>query len=546
MNKDRERSRSWSTCHGGDSENVAPPPRGRVGVNSKQYEIILNVLRIDRAEVFIPADSQLPLSEPQDAMLPQIGFIGEDYRTGGDILIGINSGGGGDAHRLTAEDSLLLPMIGALRTEEASFKAAKTAFGQYAANMRTWNLWREQFVYSDSTLIVPRCQASHGLTLFGDCEAGACQRLISSHLLRPQDSGISGWQMHFHIDIDAGDQISGWMAPDNPSHIPVIRVIVPGRETVESEASVMRPDIREAGLHMTGQVGFIVNDDLVPSLADQKEIEILDAATNIQIYRRNDPEHHIQNKMVYINASLMPQNKIYRLLNSRFAMNYNFVERHAFDTMACFINSVYIKSVVLTGRPYLSRYIGHFKNKGFFTSVLIGHPLDELAERLMFIQMIGNSQAAHLLPTFTIGFEPLVDFAMSLNFDDRKSMNSAFRTAKPEIRKALSNPLVRVLGCQPGEEPEGRHLGPALDNLSSVDAVGLREQFGEFKNLLNGLMGADVLGDSTVEVSPAVSSLADTLADIGTVNNLLEFDLVLHSYVEDAIHEALQEEIVDH
>jgi hypothetical protein len=113
-----------------------------VGMNSEQYEIILNALRIDRAEVFFPADSQLPVSEPQDAMIPQIGFIGNDYRTGGDILLGINPGGGGDAYRRTAKDSLVLPMIAALRTEEASLEAAKATFGQYAANMRTWNLWR--------------------------------------------------------------------------------------------------------------------------------------------------------------------------------------------------------------------------------------------------------------------------------------------------------------------------------------------------------------------------------------------------------------------
>jgi hypothetical protein len=111
-------------------------------MNSEQYEFILNALRIDRAEVFFPADSQVPASEPQDAILPQIGFIGEDYRTGGDILLGINPGGGGDAYRRTPEDSFLLPMIASLRTEEASLEAAKAAFSQYAANMRTWNLWR--------------------------------------------------------------------------------------------------------------------------------------------------------------------------------------------------------------------------------------------------------------------------------------------------------------------------------------------------------------------------------------------------------------------
>ena len=68
-------------------------------------------------------------------MLPRIGFIGVDFRKGGDILLGINLGGGGDAYRRTAADSLLLPMIAALRTEEASLEAAKTAFGQYAVNM---------------------------------------------------------------------------------------------------------------------------------------------------------------------------------------------------------------------------------------------------------------------------------------------------------------------------------------------------------------------------------------------------------------------------
>ncbi len=111
-------------------------------MNSELYEIMLSALRIDRSEVFFPADSQFPVSEPHDAMLPQIGFIGEDYRKGGDILLGINPGGGGDAYCRTAEDYLLLPIIAALRTEEASLEVAKTAFSQYAANMRTWNLWR--------------------------------------------------------------------------------------------------------------------------------------------------------------------------------------------------------------------------------------------------------------------------------------------------------------------------------------------------------------------------------------------------------------------
>jgi hypothetical protein len=99
-------------------------------------------MRMDRAAVFGPFDSQSPTSEPQDATIPQIGFVGRDYQPGGDVLLGINPGGGGDAYTRTVEDSLLLPMIEALRKGEASPDAMAMAFAQYAANMRTWNLWR--------------------------------------------------------------------------------------------------------------------------------------------------------------------------------------------------------------------------------------------------------------------------------------------------------------------------------------------------------------------------------------------------------------------
>ncbi|MBY0611626.1 MAG: hypothetical protein K2P80_05535 [Beijerinckiaceae bacterium] len=351
--------------------------------------------------------------------------------------------------------------------------------------------------------------------------------------------------MQFYIDIDEGSFIAGWLAPDNPGIIPKVKVVCPDREELIIEASVIRADIKDAGLHNTGQVGFQVDTSLVPDLANQPDIEILDAATDIQIYHRNDTDRHVQTKLVYFDASLMPQNKIYRTLNSRFAMNYNFVERHAFDTMACLINAGYMQSVILTGRPYLSRYIGHFKNKGFFTSVLVSHPIEELAERILFIQLLGKSNAAHLLPTFMTGFEALTDFAINLDIENEKALNTAFRSAKPEVKAALSNPMVRIMGCQPGEEPERRHLGLALDNLSTVDAVGMRERFSEFKGLLAGLLGADVLGEHMMAVSPAVTDLADRLAGIGAVSNLLEYDLVLHSYVEDAIENALTEETAE-
>ena len=349
--------------------------------------------------------------------------------------------------------------------------------------------------------------------------------------------------MQFYIDADHGTSIHGWVAPDNPGLIPTIRIIVPGQADVEVLATETRPDLKDAGLHGSGLVGFIVHAGHVEDLAQRGDLEIIDAETGTQIYRRNDVTRHLQRKVVYVDISLMPQNAVYHHLNSKFAMHYNFVERYPYDTMGCFINREFIRSVVLTGRPYLSRYAPQFKNKDFFMSVLVGDPYEELAERLMFMQMLGRSNAAHLLPTFSTGVEPLIDFTSALDLDDDKALTAALRSASDPVKKALTSPMVRVMGGAAGEEVERRHLSMALDNLSNVEVVGLKNRFAEFRAIIAGLLGTDIIGDGYTMVSPAVSALADRLSRLSPVNNLLELDLVFYSYVEDAIGSGLSAEI---
>ena len=352
--------------------------------------------------------------------------------------------------------------------------------------------------------------------------------------------------MRFYVDFDAGSSIEGWLAPDNPGVTPRIRISAPDFDVVEISCSRMRHDIKDAGLHGTGQVGFFLDDSIVPDLAHQMEIEIVDAATGMQIYRRNDVDRNIQRKVVYVDSSMMPQNKVLRQINSAFAMNYNFVEKHPFDTMACLINSIYMHSLVLTGRPYLARYAPHFKDTGFFTSVLLNHPLEELAERILFVQLLAKSNAAHLLATFTTGVEALVPFIQSLDLENDKALALAFRNVKDETRAALSNPMTRIMGCNANEQAERRHLNLALDNLSGVDIVGLRSEFETFREILSALLGRDIVGDGHIGVSPAVEALAARLSRIGSVKNLLEFDLALYSYAEDAIRDGLEMAISAH
>lgn len=107
-----------------------------------QTNAFVQRIKVSRAAVFGPDDPQLPNSEQQDADIPQLGYIGKNYRKGGDILLGINPGGGRDAYRRTPEDGRLLPRIAALRDGSHSNADLDAVFEICMENMRTWNLWR--------------------------------------------------------------------------------------------------------------------------------------------------------------------------------------------------------------------------------------------------------------------------------------------------------------------------------------------------------------------------------------------------------------------
>lgn len=106
------------------------------------YRAVLAAIQVSRKDVFGTSDDQLPVSEPEDATIPQIGFIGHRYYSGGTLLLGINPGGGGNAYSRTAADSHLLPLIQRLRDGEASPGNLKAMFDQYIENLQSWNLWR--------------------------------------------------------------------------------------------------------------------------------------------------------------------------------------------------------------------------------------------------------------------------------------------------------------------------------------------------------------------------------------------------------------------
>ncbi len=348
--------------------------------------------------------------------------------------------------------------------------------------------------------------------------------------------------MFFNIDADDGAAIRGWLAPDNPSAIPKILVRRPGEEDIEISATIERPDVRDLGMHSTGLVGFVVDDSVIAGLSGIQDVELLEADSGVLIYRRFQQGRHIERKLFFFDSSIRPIEKLAGRAKSLFTLTYPSTERYPFETMLVLINNSFNKSIFMSGRSSFPRYSHFLANAGFTTAALLGDPFEELAQRLILLNLIQRSDASHMLPRLFTGLTALTDFVRDLPLEDPKGLLAKFRLATDAERDALVSPMTRMFGCNPGETPERRHVSAALENLASMDLVGVRSRFHDFSALLAGLLGHDLTGDYEPVIHPTVSALADRLSRISLVADLLEDDLALYSFAEESIGVVLSDQ----
>jgi hypothetical protein len=345
--------------------------------------------------------------------------------------------------------------------------------------------------------------------------------------------------MQFHIDEDRGASIAGWVVPDNPGAVPKIVILADGGEAVTIEANRMRADIKDLGLHRTGMVGFDVDERIYPGLAGARNVRLWEAESRGLIYGRFDPERHVELKLLYYELSAMPQTRLGASMQRRFAMPYQAVERLPFDSLFAVINSQFARSIYLSGRPHYKRYQHLLADNGFHVVAMLRDPYEELAERLLFARYAARADTPRHFIQHLSGLGPLVELASAFDVSSEQAMLTAFRSLTPEHEQALANPFVRALACEFDEPAERRHVGVALDNLASMNLVGLRQRFDTFKSMLQELVGIDLLDEGEpVEVS-WVPDIAAKLARIDKVNSLLALDVMLYNLARDAIRKAV-------
>jgi hypothetical protein len=344
--------------------------------------------------------------------------------------------------------------------------------------------------------------------------------------------------MYFAIDGDYTHTISGWLVLDNPSVIPEITVRIPGREQITFKANVLRPDLKDHGLHSTGLAGFQIDGALIEDISEIPQITLFETDSNLPIFRRNTYGAAIDKKILLMEIGTLPQIKLLKLAMQMFDLSYPAIERFPLETTTSIIGS-HSPSVFISGRPNWQRHGSSLREKGFVTTALLRDPFNELAERLLTLAQMkrwsGNSAANPFMKHHAI----LLGIIDQIDFKDEKSLLSAFRGLTPEQYNLLRSPMTAAFGCLPEEEVQRRNVSMALDNLAYFDLVGTHENIAEFSVLADGLLDASLFSQQTAEIMPGVSELSSILSGIGMIADILDEDIALYSFASEAVKEAL-------
>jgi hypothetical protein len=344
--------------------------------------------------------------------------------------------------------------------------------------------------------------------------------------------------MQFHVDGDAGDAVFGWVVPDNPSATPELLVSAPPNLSLKFSANVFRQDIKDLGIHNTGMVGFHIDSSLLPGLSASDEVEIRDAESNILIFRRFRPHAHLRMKLMRYELTAMPQIPVDAALASRFTLPYQAVERYSYETMFGLINNQAETSIYMSGRPFLTRYMQLLRDREFKIVVMLRDPIEELAERLVFLKFAASGNSPDFLVDHMTGLDPLLELVQRVNFNDDNSLASAMNALSENERDAISNPHVRILACSKDEIADSNHVSIALENLANLDLVGVQSHFDRFKTELALLIGSDLIGDQKMANISTVPAIAQKLGRLRVVHRILNFDIKLYRFACEAIEKA--------
>lgn len=346
--------------------------------------------------------------------------------------------------------------------------------------------------------------------------------------------------MLFNIDGDSGSRIEGWIMPDNPSVTPSVLVVIEGEAVSTITAQVLRPLLREQGLHETGVCGFIVDAKNCPPLAGAETVELYDTDTNVRVYRRRPASADVDAKLFRLEAQLLRDAALNEVLDPHFHMAFTRLDSFPEETAKSILGLPFSNSLYVTGRMYYRAFEPLLRDRGFKSCIYLRDPLEELAEQLLLLQWAkSRNHATHkgVLP------ESFIELMAVLEPDTMNSMGNLEKWLiglSPRARQPLSDPLARLLTCMsPDDRPSPHVVSEALDTLAEFTAVGFRSDMPAFAAHLEAGLDLDMPAFAEATRAKRVTDLAGQLDKFEVVHQLLAVDREVYATARQAFDVAL-------
>ncbi|MFG1245580.1 hypothetical protein LJE71_18630 [Xanthobacter autotrophicus] len=340
--------------------------------------------------------------------------------------------------------------------------------------------------------------------------------------------------MHFSIDEDAGTHIVGWVMPDHPSATPYVKVFINGEVRRVLPATVLRPLLREHGLHDTGICGFYIDDSQVPGLSQSIDVELYDDATNIRIYRRRPASAVADAKLFRLELRLLPLAALNEPMQGLFHMIFTRLDRFPEEAVRSMIGIPFSPSVYCTGRVFFRSYEPLLRHHEFTCSVMVRDPFEELAEQLLVFRWAAKNPNL-AFSVLNDSYRAVIENLSRTNLDEMADFESFLGTLPAAQRRLLTSPMARLLTCRTSDEDIGDGaVEGALLTLSEMDVVGLSGDVEMYWDTLEAVLDVRLPELPGIAWSRQIGELAEMVCQWPAAQDLLAADLEIYADVRAA------------
>jgi hypothetical protein len=343
--------------------------------------------------------------------------------------------------------------------------------------------------------------------------------------------------MLFNIDADLGNQVFGWVMPNNPAATPTVIVHLDASHHVVVEASIYHALLKERGLHNTGVCGFALDENNCRGLTASNRLEIHEADTNLLLYRRRPDEEIINKKFFRLEPQLFRSVAVDDALGPHFQMAYSALELQSEETIRAIIGIPFSSSVYTSGRIFWRFWEPMLRDRGYMVGILLRDPFYELAERLLILKLASSPEGDSIADAIGPEVQAAASHLRKVDLRDISAIEAALASPPPELRSIVYNPLTLLLTARNAfDPPDTPTTAIALESLADMDAVGLRQDTESFFEQISAVLEvSESLSAETVPTNATVVQWADLLRERPAMRQLIEMDLVVYQTAVDII-----------